>query len=253
MNQIKITKVDESNVDDLGLYCVKDKKSIGYKKKLEWFKSELKNGLNLCIALNEKQEQLGFIEFIDSENAWRPINAKNYYFIQCIMVYGKKTRNQDIGSSLIRYCENKAKENNKSGICTISSKGPWLAADQLFVKNNFIEANKSDRFEIMYKELISNSEKPLFNDWEKQQSKYQGWNLLYADQCPWHEKSALDIQESAQKNKIDITVNKITTPKEAQNGPSGYGTFALLKDGKILADHYISRTRFENILKKELK
>jgi hypothetical protein len=38
-----------------------------------------------------------------------------------------------------------------------------------------------------------------------------------------------------------------------QLAPSGFGTFSLLKDGKLLEDHYISRTRFENILKKEAK
>jgi hypothetical protein len=30
----------------------------------------------------------------------------------------------------------------------------------------------------------------------------------------------------------------------------GYGTFGLIKDGVLLEDHYLSRTRFETILKK---
>lgn len=34
-----------------------------------------------------------------------------------------------------------------------------------------------------------------------------------------------------------------------QNGPSGFGTFALLKDGVLLEDHYISLGRFMNILR----
>jgi hypothetical protein len=50
-------------------------------------------------------------------------------------------------------------------------------------------------------------------------------------------------------NGITLTVKKLATPKEAQKAPSGFGTFSLIKDGKLLADHYISRTRFENILK----
>jgi hypothetical protein len=30
----------------------------------------------------------------------------------------------------------------------------------------------------------------------------------------------------------------------------GYGTFGLIKDGVLLEDHYLSRTRFETLLKK---
>jgi hypothetical protein len=48
-------------------------------------------------------------------------------------------------------------------------------------------------------------------------------------------------------------VIKLVTPREAQNAPSGFGTFALLKDGKLLGDHYLSRTRFENIIRQEMK
>jgi hypothetical protein len=51
---------------------------------------------------------------------------------------------------------------------------------------------------------------------------------------------------------IEMKVTKLLTPEEARNAPSGFGTFSLIKDGKLLEDHYLSRTRFENILKKEL-
>lgn len=56
----------------------------------------------------------------------------------------------------------------------------------------------------------------------------------------------------AKKNKITIRLNEIKSAKDAQNAPSVHSTFTLIKDGKILADHYISTTRFKNILKKEL-
>jgi hypothetical protein len=55
----------------------------------------------------------------------------------------------------------------------------------------------------------------------------------------------------AEEAGINLNVKKITTSKEARHGPSGFGVFALLRDGKLLEDHYISETRFRNILKKE--
>jgi hypothetical protein len=45
---------------------------------------------------------------------------------------------------------------------------------------------------------------------------------------------------------------KLQCAPEAQRAPSGFGVFALVKDGKLLEDHYISETRFKTILKKEL-
>ena len=49
------------------------------------------------------------------------------------------------------------------------------------------------------------------------------------------------------------TFLKLTSPTEAQNAPSGFGTFSLIKDGKLLEDHYLSKKRFENIIKQEIK
>ncbi|MDP8203010.1 MAG: YoaP domain-containing protein [Candidatus Tenebribacter mawsonii] len=47
-------------------------------------------------------------------------------------------------------------------------------------------------------------------------------------------------------------MKKITSSKEANNAPSGFGSFSLLHDGNLLEDHYLSATRFKNIVKKEL-
>ena len=51
---------------------------------------------------------------------------------------------------------------------------------------------------------------------------------------------------------IRLKVKKINSSTEAKQGPSGFGVFALLHEGKLLEDHYISSTRFKNILKKEM-
>ena len=52
---------------------------------------------------------------------------------------------------------------------------------------------------------------------------------------------------------MDLKVTKLETAQEAKNAPSGFGVFNLLHDGKLLEDHYLSATRFKNILKIKLK
>lgn len=249
---IRISKVTIENLLDLGIFCIKDRKSIGFQKKVEWYKKNIENGLIIKIAFDNTDKQLGFIEYIPSEFAWRPIQAKSYYFIQCIATFRKEERNKGIANTLISECESDAKVNDKSGICTICSDGPWIANKNIFTKNNFIEVEKNGRFELMHKAFNDKFEKPRFIDWTKELKNYNGWHLIYSDQCPWHEKSVIDLTQTALRKNINLSVVKISTPKEAQYSPTGFGTFGLIKDGVILADHYISKTRFENILK-ELK
>jgi hypothetical protein len=92
---------------------------------------------------------------------------------------------------------------------------------------------------------------PKFINWNSNLQHYKGWHLVYSNQCPWHQKSVLDLQQAAKEHQIVLNIKQLKTPEDAQQAPSGFGTFSLIKDGKLLADHYISRTRFENILKKE--
>ena len=251
-DNIRIIDVTADNISETGIFCIKDKKSIGYKSKVEWYKSNLKNGLKIKIAADYQGKQLGFIEYIPSEFAWRPIKASNYLFIQCILIYLNEIKEKGLGSFLLKICEQDAKDSNKSGICAMSSEGAWLANNSLYKKNGFVVGDKFGRFELMIKSFNNRTIKPTLFDWTKQQTKYKGWNLIYSDQCPWHEKSITDLKQSALDKGIKLKVSKLTLPTEAQNAPSGFGTFALIKDGKLLEDHYLSKKRFENIVKQEI-
>jgi hypothetical protein len=42
----------------------------------------------------------------------------------------------------------------------------------------------------------------------------------------------------------------LTTSELAQKSPCAFGTFCIIKDGKILSHHPISNSRFQNIIKK---
>jgi len=251
MNDFKIIGVTAENVAEAGICCNKDKKSPGFKAKVEWFKMKINQGLKIGLALDERDKLIGFIEYIPAEIAWRPVKADGYLFIHCIAVYAKETRNKNLGSLLIQFCEADARQNNKSGICAMSSNGAWIADKSVFEKNGFEVADRLGRFELMCKKFDDKNPEPRFIDWTKNQSKYQGWNLIYSDQCPWHEKSVTDLKQAAHDNGIVLNVIKLETPEEARNAPSGFGTFSLVYNGQLLEDHYLSKTRFENILKQQ--
>lgn len=128
------------------------------------------------------------------------------------------------------------------------SEGTWMSGRKVFLKNGFNICDKKGRFELLVKKF-ADTPNPYIIDWVTNLSIYKGWHLLYSNQCPWHTKSVMDIADTAFDAGIDLTVTCIETPQQAQQSPSGYGTFALIKDGKLLEDHYISKTRFKTIIR----
>lgn len=253
METLNIITVTPENVNEQTLFCIKDIKKPGFESKRKWFEKRFKEGLKLKILKDKSDKMIGFIEYIPASMAWRPVDADNFMFIHCIVVYSKKDRQQGYGSMLIDEAETEAKTNGMSGLCAMTSNGSWIANKTIFEKYGFTQVDQRGRFELLSKAWNDDSKTPSLYDWTLQQKQYKGWNLVYADQCPWHEKSAFDLLNTAMDYGIDLKVTKIETAEQAKKAPSGFGVFNLLHDGKLLEDHYISATRFKNILKKELK
>jgi ribosomal protein S18 acetylase RimI-like enzyme len=252
MSQLQIVEVTPKNVTKETLFCVRDISNPGFESKRKWFAKRYKEGLRMKILKNADDKMIGFIEYVPAEHAWRPIDADGFIFIHCIVVYSKSDRNKAHGSMLINEVEKEAKAMKKHGLCVMTSKGTWIANKSIFEKNGFTQVDKRGRFEFLSKQWHPSAD-PRLLDWTLQQKKYEGWHLLYADQCPWHEKSVEALLNTAMDFDIDLKVQKIETAQEAKNAPSGYGVFNLLHNGRLLEDHYLSTTRFRNILKKELK
>ncbi len=253
MNRLDIVDINPENVFDYGIYCIKNKTSAGYQAKVNWCGLKCNDGLRIKIVVDSKQKQIGFIEYLPSEQAWRPVRAKNYFFIHCIAIFSKGARKKNVGSSLLQACENDAREHNKSGVCVMTSEGAWMANKSLFERNGYIKVDERGRFELLCKKFDEKNPTPVLINWETEQKKYKGWNLVYADQCPWHEKSVTDLKQKATELGIKLKVKKLLTPEEARKAPSGFGVFSLVRDGRLLEDHYLSKTRFGNIVREELE
>lgn len=253
MQTIKIVEVTPENILEQTLFCLKDIKNPGFESKRKWFENRFKDGLKLKILKNHLDKMIGFIEYVPVSKAWRPIQGDDFMFIHCMYIYSKKHRNKGYGSLLIDDAERTAKAIGLSGLCVMTSKGGWMANKSIFQNLGFEVTEIKDRFELLVRQWDETKTPPKLIDWTKQQQNYKGWNLVYADQCPWHEKSAFNLLNTAMDYGVDLKIQKITSVKEAKNAPSGFGVFNLLHDGKLLEDHYISATRFKNILRKELK
>lgn len=250
--KLKIVAVSPENVKEHTLFCVKDITNPGFDHKRKWFEKAYQEGLRIKILKDQKDKMIGFIEYVPGESAWRPVNAQNFMFIHCMYVYAKQDRNRGYGSMLVEECEKEAKVLGMSGVCVMTSSGAWIANKTIFEKNGYIQIDENGRFELLSHKWEETASDPQLVDWKSKQHNYQGWHLLYANQCPWHEKSVQALLNVAMDFGIDLKVRQLNTAKEAQNAPSGFGVFSLLHNGKLLDDHYLSATRFKNIVRKEL-
>jgi len=123
---------------------------------------------------------------------------------------------------------------------------------RIFEANGYAEVDRRGRFELMVKKFDATARDPRLIDWSENWKNYTGWHLIYADQCPWHQKSAEALLGVAAEFGIDLNIQRITRSTDAKLAPSGFGVFSLMHNGELLEDHYLSATRFRNILKKEL-
>lgn len=252
---IKIIDITLENAFDYtpGPSCFVNPKQPGAQMKLEWMKRRFEEGLTIKVLyLENEQKSAGFIEYIPGENAWRAVNAPGYLFIHCLWIYPNKFKDRGYASRLLQECLEDARSSDKNGIVVLTSEGAFMSGKNLFEKNGFSAvANEKPSFELLVKN-IKQAPTPSFKDWGTKLASYQGLHFIYSNQCPWVARSIAELSKVAREHDLSPTITELKTAKEAQNAPSVYATFSLVYNGELLADHYISKRRFENIINKHI-
>ena len=252
-SKTEIVTLNPDNIAEYGCPCFLNPKHEGHLKKLEWLKKRFSEGLSIKLLFIESEKRpIGFIEYVPGEYSWRAVDASGYIFIHCIWISANKYKEKGYGSLLVEECIENARKDSRYGVAVVTSSGPFMAGKELFLKNGFEIVEKADRFELLVRKL-KEGPLPKFTDWQQQLNNYQGLNIIYSNQCPWVARSIKEFEEIASKNDIKLKITEMETANQAQNAPSIYSVFNLVYDGKLLSDHYVSNTRFLNILRKELK
>ena len=152
---------------------------------------------------------------------------------------------------MIRACVEEAERAGSIGVAAMVSNGTWMAGKEIFLNNGFTKIAERDRFELVVHRLREGAE-PRFRDIDGNSARYRGLHIVYSDQCPMLLKSVNDLSQMAAEYGLNLRVTVLKSAQEAQNAPSYYGAFSLLWNGRVLSDHYVSRGRFRNILRKEI-
>ena len=87
--------------------------------KRDWLKARFDAGL---VFYRSAERGKCFIEYIPAENAWVPIDADGYLYINCLWVSGS-LKGHGYSSELLEECLRDAKAQGKNGVCILCAEG----------------------------------------------------------------------------------------------------------------------------------
>ena len=240
MNYIRITK---DNIDKEHICCAMSNNQSIVKK--EWLKQRLDEGL---VFYRSEERGKCFIEYIPAENAWVPIIAEGYIYINCLWVSGSM-KGHGYSGDLLKECIRDAKAQGRKGLCILSSekkKKEFLADPKYLAYKGFSTADISENgITLMFLPFSPEAEPPKFRECARHpKTEEDGFVLYYTDQCPYTFYWVPRVEEVAKEHHIPLKVIHITDKESAQNVPAPVTTYALFRDGKFLTQGIQSDKKF---------
>ena len=180
MDYIRVTK---ENIDKEHICCAMSGKQSLAKK--EWLKQRFEEGL---VFYRSAERGKCFIEYIPAENAWVPIEAAGWLYINCLWVSGS-LKGHGYSSELLEECLRDAKAQGKNGVCILCAeerKREFLADPKFLTHKGFKVSDVSDcGINLMYLPLAESAQPPRFKDCAKHPKvEENGFVLYYTDQSP---------------------------------------------------------------------
>lgn len=249
MNYIKITK---ENIDNEHICCAMSGKQSLAKKK--WLKDRFDEGL---VFYRSEERGKCFIEYIPAENAWVPIDAAGYLFINCLWIAGSM-KGHGYSNDLMDECIRDARIQRRKGLCILSSakrKKEFLSDPKYLAYKGFTLADETDcEITLMYLPLSADAIPPKFKDCAKYPKTGEtGFVIYYTDQCPFTYYWVPRVAEVAKENGIPLQTVHITDKETAQNLPAPVTNYALFYNGEFITHAIQSDKKFLGLAKKYMK
>lgn len=244
-------RLSSENIDNEHICCaISNNNDIQVSSKKAWLSERFNDGL---VFLKSKERGKCFIEYIPAENAWNPISADGYMYINCLWVAGS-FKGHGYSTDLLNACIADTKAKRKQGLCILSAtkKKPFLSDPKFLKTKGFSVCDESDNgIQLWYLPFEENSPKPRFKECAKHPHIAEtGYVLYYTHQCPFNAKYVPIIENLAKERGITFKAILLQSKEEAQNTPSPITTYALFLDGNYLTNEQMNDKRFLKLLEK---
>ncbi len=242
MEYIRVTK---ENLEKEHICCaISNNKDVQVSSKKAWLADRFDEGL---VFLKSTERGKCFIEYIPAENAWNPILADGYMYIDCLWVSGS-FKGHGYSNDLLGACIEDSRAKGKKGLCILAAakKKPFLA-DPKFLKYKGISVcDEADNgIQLWYLPFSPDAEAPKFKECARHpQVNEKGYVLYYTNQCPFNGKYVPIVEQTAKEHGIPFKAVRLESREEAQNAPTPITTYALFFDGKYLTNEQMNDQKF---------
>jgi hypothetical protein len=192
-----------------------------------------------------------FIEYIPAENAWVPIEAPEYMYIDCLWVSGA-LKGHGYSTDLLNACIEDSREKGKKGLCILCSakKKPFLADPKFLKYKGFSVCDEADNgIQFWYLPFEAGARIPKFRECAKHPHvDEKGYVLYYTNQCPFNAKYVPIVEQTAAANNIPFRAVHIDSREAAQNAPTPVTNYALFYDGAYLTNEQMNDRKFLKLI-----
>ena len=279
MEYIRVTK---DNLEKEHICCaISNNKDIQVSSKKAWLADRFDEGL---VFLKSVERGKCFIEYIPAENAWVPIDADGYMYIDCLWVSGS-FKGHGYSTDLLDACIRDSKEKGMKGLCILASakKKPFLADPKFLKYKGFKVADEADNgIQLWYlpfeesAEVQGASQEDCPRDSEAQGASgvsqgtcpadaeapafkacakhphidEKGYVLYYTSQCPFNAKYVPVLEKTAEENGIPFHAIHIESREAAQSAPTPVTNYALFFDGEYVTNEQMNDKKFLKLVGK---
>ena len=248
MEYVRVTK---DNLDREHICCaISNDNDVQVASKKAWLADRFDDGL---VFLKSVERGKCFIEYIPAENAWVPIEADGYIYIDCLWVSGS-LKGHGYSNDLLDECVRDGKENGKNGLCILSSekKKPFLADPKYLKHKGFEVCDQADNgIQLWYLPFGRQADVPRFKECARHpHTELPGYVLYYTYQCPFNAKYVPVVEHTAKEHGVAFKAIRIATKEEAQSAPTPVTTYSLFRDGEYLTNEQMNDKRFLKLIEK---
>ena len=247
MEYIRATR---ENLEKEHICCaISNNKDVQVSSKKAWLEGRFDEGL---VFLKSAERGKCFIEYIPAENAWVPIEAEGYTYIDCLWVSGS-FKGHGYSSDLLSACEKESREKGKKGLCILAAarKRPFLADPKYLKYKGFSVCDEADNgIQLWYLPFEEGAQRPRFKECARHpHTEEKGYVLYYTSQCPFNGKYVPILEETARENGIPFKAIHLESREEARSAPTPVTTYALFRDGEYVTNEQMNDKKFLKLVR----
>lgn len=233
---MEIIKLSADNIENEHICCaISDKKCLnGYNAKKQWLKNQFKKGYTF-----RKLDVRGkvFIEYGPIEEAWLPIEGRNYMLITCFWVSGKFKGN-GYGKQLLNWCLQDSADKDGVLVITGEKKRPFMNDPKFFKKQGFEIIDTADPyFQLWCKKNNPNASTPRFEKSAKRTDcpNKNGIVAYYSDCCPFTDYYMnVELRKYAKQKGVPVEIIKIESKDQVKELPIPWVISSVFYNGKLV-------------------